>query len=179
MNKNVSILITNSLKFVPKLQKINSSRILSLVNFGNAVIGEYSLECCWRKVSIGLDNGLASSRRQAITYTNADSIPRRMYTTLGRDELIHWGRDEINVILQTTFSNVFSWMKMYGLNVKFNWSLLPKVKSTIFQHWFRKWLRKAIIWTNDDYFIWVTRPQWVKATFECWMLNSALVHHLA
>ena len=92
-----------------------------------------------------------------------------MYTTLGRDELIHWGRDEINVILQTTFSNAFSWMKMYGLHVKFNWSLLPKVKLTIFKHWFRKWLRKAIIWTNDDYFIWVTRYQWVKATFECWM----------
>ena len=27
--------------------------------------------------------------------------------------LTHWGREEIDVILQTTLSNAFSWMKMY------------------------------------------------------------------
>ena len=30
--------------------------------------------------------------------------------------LSHWGRDEIDAILQTPFSNAFSWMKMYELH---------------------------------------------------------------
>ena len=38
---------------------------------------------------------------------------------------------------QTTFSNAFSWMKMYQFRLRFHWSLLPRVELTIFQHWFR------------------------------------------
>ena len=54
------------------------------------------------------------------------------------DSLTHWGRDEMNDISQTTFSNVFSSMKMFEFRLKFHWSLFPpRVKSTIFQHWFR------------------------------------------
>ena len=41
--------------------------------------------------------------------------------------LTHWGRNEIDVILQTTFWNAFSWMKMYCLWSKFLWSLFPRV----------------------------------------------------
>ena len=37
--------------------------------------------------SIGLDNGLALKRRQAIIWTNADPVYRRKYTALGGDEL--------------------------------------------------------------------------------------------
>ena len=54
--------------------------------------------------------------------------------------LTHWGRDEMNNISQTTFSNVFSSMKMFEFPLKFHWSLFPRVQLTIFQHWFRKWL---------------------------------------
>ena len=43
-------------------------------------------------------------------------------------------------IFQTTFSNAFSWMKMYSIRLRFHWSLFPRVKLTIFQHWFRYWL---------------------------------------
>ena len=32
--------------------------------------------------------------------------------------LIHWGRDEIDAALQTTFSNAFSWMKMYEFRLE-------------------------------------------------------------
>ena len=39
-------------------------------------------------------------------------------------------------IFQTTFSNAFSWMKMYQFQLRFHWSLFPRVKLTIFQHWF-------------------------------------------
>ena len=51
--------------------------------------------------------------------------------------LTHWGRNKINAILQTPFSNAFSWMKMFEFRLKFHWSLFLKVQLTIFQHWFR------------------------------------------
>ena len=54
--------------------------------------------------------------------------------------LTHWGRDKMAAIFQTTFSNGFSWMKMFEYPLKFHWSLLLRVKLTIFRHWFRKWL---------------------------------------
>ena len=41
----------------------------------------------WQNPSIGLDNGLAPNRRQAIIWTNADPIHWRIYAALGGDEL--------------------------------------------------------------------------------------------
>ena len=35
----------------------------------------------------------------------------------------HWGRDKMAAIFQTTFSNGFSWMKMYEFLLTFHWSL--------------------------------------------------------
>ena len=32
--------------------------------------------------------------------------------------LTHWSRNEISIILQTTFSNAFSWMKIYWFRIK-------------------------------------------------------------
>ena len=49
--------------------------------------------------------------------------------------LTHWGRDKMDAIFQTTFSNGFYWMKMYEFQLKFHWSLLLKVQLTISQHW--------------------------------------------
>ena len=51
--------------------------------------------------------------------------------------LTHWGRVKMATILLTTFSNAFSWMKMYEFCFRFHWSLSLKFQSTIFQHWFR------------------------------------------
>ena len=41
----------------------------------------------WQSSSIGLDNGLAPNRRQAIIWTNADPMDWRIYATPGGDEL--------------------------------------------------------------------------------------------
>ena len=41
-------------------------------------------------VSIGLSNGLAPNRRQAITWTNADPVHWSIYAALGGDELRLW-----------------------------------------------------------------------------------------
>ena len=49
----------------------------------------------------------------------------------------HWGRDQMADIFQTTFSNAFSWMKIFEFWIIFHWSLFLRVQLTIFQHWFR------------------------------------------
>ena len=51
--------------------------------------------------------------------------------------LTHWGRDKMAAISQTTFSNAFSLMKIYGFRLKFHWGLFLRFELTIFQHWFR------------------------------------------
>ena len=51
--------------------------------------------------------------------------------------LTHWGRDKMAANFLTTFSNAFSWMKIYEFRLRFHWSLFPRVQLTIFQHWFR------------------------------------------
>ena len=40
--------------------------------------------------------------------------------------LTHCGRDKMAAIFQTTFSNAFSWMKMFKLRLRFHWSLFQK-----------------------------------------------------
>ena len=58
---------------------------------------------------------------------------------LGRydSNLTQWGRDKMADIFQTTISNAFSWMKMYEFWLRFHWTLFPRVRLTISQHWFR------------------------------------------
>ena len=51
--------------------------------------------------------------------------------------LTHWGRDQIDAISQTTFSNAFLGMKMNEFRLGFHWSLFLRFELTIFQHWFR------------------------------------------
>ena len=41
--------------------------------------------------------------------------------------LTHWGRDKIDAILQTTFSNACSWMKMYEFRLKYYRNLFLRV----------------------------------------------------
>ena len=96
--------------------------------------------------------------------------------------LTHWDQDKMDVISQTTFSNVFSRMKMYEFCLRFNWSLFLKVQSTIFQLWFRYigW-RQVIVWTNKEKKIvihrahsivsWPNPKQWVIVhTFDLMMI---------
>ena len=54
--------------------------------------------------------------------------------------LTYWGRDKMDAISQTTFSNAFSLMKMHEFRLRFHWSLFLKFELTIFQHLSRKWL---------------------------------------
>ena len=62
---------------------------------------------------------------------------QRKVSSVSIETLTHQGRDKMDAISQTTFSNAFSWMKMYQFRLRFHWSLFPRVQLTIFQHWFR------------------------------------------
>ena len=64
--------------------------------------------------------------------------------------LTHWGQDKMANIFQTTFSNAFSWMKMYNFSFRFHWRLFLRVQLTKYQHWFTY----AIIWTNVGLVYW-------------------------
>ena len=44
---------------------------------------------------------------------------------------------QMDAISQTTFSDAFSWMKMFEYRLKCHWSLFLRVQLTIFQRWFR------------------------------------------
>ena len=48
--------------------------------------------------------------------------------------------DKMAAILQTTFSNAFSWMKMLKFWFNSHWIFFTRVQLTINQHWFRDWL---------------------------------------
>ena len=85
----------------------------------------------WRPFCLGLNVLILIKKLTAFLFESWTSLWAAV------NLLTHWGRDEMNNISQTTFSNVFSSMKMFEFRLKFNWSLFPMVQLTIFQHWFR------------------------------------------
>ena len=72
--------------------------------------------------------------------------------------LTHLALDKMATILQTTFSDAFSWMKSFVLWLKFHWSLFVRVQLTITQHCLDNGLApnrpQAIILTNYDIIQW-------------------------
>ena len=90
------------------------------------------------------------------------------YDWLGGCLLTYWGRNKKAEIFQTTFSNAFSWMKMFQLWLKFHWSVFLRVQSIIFHHRFRKWFGAVqatshylIQWWSVYRCIYVSLPQFV------------------
>ena len=69
----------------------------------------------------------------------------QLQSSLVRDIRVDWKRGDkwIMIIIAfaagsgTTSPNTFPWMKMYEFQLKFHWSLFPRVQLTISQHWFR------------------------------------------
>ena len=66
-----------------------------------------------------------------VQYLGSDMIPYNGVT------LTHWGRDKIDAILQTTFSNAISRMKVLEFLLRFHWLWLLSVQLTTFKDWFR------------------------------------------
>ena len=86
---------------------------------------------CWT------DNWVARDFRYHDTHITSLQLNILQQHRLPNHSLTHWGRDKMAAIFQTTYSNGFSWMKMYGFRLTFHWSLFLGVQLTIFQHWFR------------------------------------------
>ena len=62
------------------------------------------------KPSIGLDNGLAPNRRQAIIWTNADPVHWRIYAALGGDEYqVRFCILCINMIKESPLVSTMAW----------------------------------------------------------------------
>ena len=93
--------------------------------------------------------GISSLSSQITSYyvieNNTVTLPSPQVTTHASDQLpwtpnnmslTHWGRDKMAAIFQTTFSNAFSWMKMYEFRLRFHWILFPEFELTISQHSF-------------------------------------------
>ena len=81
----------------------------------------------WQALHVSVCNGHVNSLTSIHTaglYCKARSL------------LTHWGRDKMAAIFQTTFSDAFSWIKIYELRLIFHWVLFLRVQLTIFQHWF-------------------------------------------
>ena len=79
--------------------------------------------------------------------------------------LTHGGWDKIAAIMQMTFLNALSWMKMYEFQLKIHCNLFLRFELTISQDWFRwpgdKPLSEPMLVSLMTH-IFVTRPQWVK-----------------
>ena len=65
-----------------------------------------------------------------LQYGNKGEPPIRRHVNILRPR-------KMDAIFQTTFSNVFSSMKMCEFLLKFHWSLFLGVLLTMFHHWFR------------------------------------------
>ena len=66
----------------------------------------------------------------------------------------HWGWDKMAAIFQMTFSNAFSWMKMYRFRLRFHWGFIPRgpinnIPAFGLDDGLVPARRQAIIWTND------------------------------
>ena len=92
--------------------------------------------------------------------------PSVSLTTLGRELLTHWGQGKMNAILQMTFWNGFSWMKIHESGLRF----VPKVRIyyILALVWIMAWRRPGDKPLPEPMMvcllahIWVTRHQWVK-----------------
>ena len=96
------------------------------------------------------------------------------------EDLTHWGRDEIDAILQT-LSNSFSLVKIYWFRLKFHWSLssgpinnIPTLVQTMAWHQpGDKPISEPMIILLMH--ICLTRAQWVKSSLlllTCWSLKK-------
>ena len=90
---------------------------------------------------------------------------------LGLSVLTHWGLDKMAAIFSTTYSNAFSWMKMYEFGIKISLKFVPKgpisnipaLVQIMAWHWpGNKPLSEPMMVRLLTY-ICVTWPQWVKA----------------
>ena len=85
----------------------------------------------WRKISIGLDNGLGWNKRHLNRFTDAYILKVTGLLCITPPPL-----DKMAAIFQTVFSAAFL-TKIRVFWLQFQWSLSLMVQLTITQHWFK------------------------------------------
>ena len=146
-----------------------------------AIIRTYAgLVYRWIHTSLGL-NELTTFEQLLIinTFVNTACINKivKCLHSLAQRVLTHWGRDEIDNISQTTFSNVFSSMKMFEFRLKFHWSLFLKgpISNTAALVQIMAWRRPGAKPLSEPMMvslpthIVVTQPQWVNHRLFLWV----------
>ena len=105
-----------------KIRSINHIHGYSCHRFAmGQAISSYGIDLVWPNIMV-----------------SASEVSNWMCHELSLDRcLTYWGRDKMADISQTTFSNVFSSMKMFEFRLKFHWSLFLSVQLKVVQHWFR------------------------------------------
>ena len=101
--------------------------MITQFKFGNlVVIGAICI------IWVSFEHGMSKSVRAFV-----NGVKKCGHDIHASNILTHWGRDQIDAISQTTFSNAFSRMKMNEFLQGFHWSLFLRFELTIFEHWFR------------------------------------------
>ena len=116
------------------------SPIIKIAFYTETLLAIICFNADWLSRSIGQQYTLSLSKEnphKLKMYPSTKMLMKVWSVMLLPSWLTHWGPDKMAAISQTTFSNVFSWMKMYEFRLRFHWSLFPRVQLTIFQHWFR------------------------------------------
>ena len=108
---------------------------LTFQSFSDRIINEisYTYSRLWCECMVSYWQRFESWECQTYICGNSLLDGTRSYGT-GEKGLTHWGWDKMDTISQTTFSNAFSWMKMYEFGLKFHWSLFLGVQLTISHH---------------------------------------------
>ena len=106
----------------------------AIVPYLKFVLKSLQLMCCEKRYPCYKSPSTTPNIRQAVWW-----VPGELQTSISTVlcPLTHWGRDQIDAISQTTFSNAFSRMKMKKIRLGFQWSLFVRFELTIFQHWLR------------------------------------------
>ena len=85
----------------------------------------------------------------------------RMACNIDYTELTYWGLNKMAYILQTTFSNAFSWMKTFEFQIKCRNILLGNKPSSYWlgHNGLANVRRHAVVWVNDDVIKWKHFPR--------------------
>ena len=117
-------------------------------------------------------------------------LPFQLLCCIHHHASTHWGWDKMATISQTTFSNTFSWMKIYKFRFEFHWHLFLIIQLTISQLWFRSWFGAEQAtshylnqcWPSFPTHICSTRGRWVKWPFnnrpKCMIWRKAILNFI-
>ena len=114
--------------------------------------------------SIGLDNGLAPNRRQAIIGINADPANWRLYATLGGDELIAMHIRKAMWLMDTEDMHLLSSPHIQSSAI-IMWSSIERYYTNDYRNWGRISIRYWIHVRHP-----ITRPNWWAMWCLLWIL---------